>query len=68
MSEPLTRIERRIRYSGILVIAGLLIELVTLHWAHPTAFIFFLTFGGGLVALGIGVYLISLVTQGDNQS
>jgi hypothetical protein len=67
MSEPLTRIERRIRFSGILVIAGLLIELVTLHWAHPTAFIFFLIFGGGLVALGIGVYLISLVAQSDKQ-
>lgn len=65
MSEPLTRLERRIRFSGILVIAGLLIELVTLNWAHPTAFIFFLIFGGGLVALGIGVYLLSLVTQGD---
>jgi hypothetical protein len=68
MSEPLTRIERRIRLSGILVIAGLLTELVTLHWAHPTAFIFFLICGGGLVALGIGVYLVSLVAHTDKQA
>ena len=66
MSEPLTRIERRIRISGLLVLAGLAIEVVTLNWAHPTAFIFFLIFGGGLVALGICVYLISLVSHTGN--
>jgi len=57
-----TKIERRIRLAGILLIAGLLVELVTLRWSHPTAFLFFLLLGGLLMALGIGVYLLSLVS------
>jgi hypothetical protein len=57
-----TKIERRIRLAGILLIAGLLVELVTLRWSHPTAFLLFLLLGGLLMALGIGVYLLSLVS------
>jgi hypothetical protein len=57
-----TKIERRIRMAGILLIAGLLVELVTLRWSHPTAFLFFLLLGGALMAVGIGVYLLSLVS------
>ncbi len=56
------KIERRIRLAGILLIAGLLVELVTLRWSRPTAFLLFLLLGGLLMALGIGVYLISLVS------
>jgi len=60
-SQPI-KIERRIRLAGILLIAGLLVELVTLRWSHPTAFLFFLLLGGALMALGICVYLLSLVS------
>jgi hypothetical protein len=62
MNTRLTKIERRIRLAGILLIAGLLVELVTLRWSHPTAFLFFLLLGGLLMALGIVVYLLSLVS------
>jgi hypothetical protein len=62
MNTRLTKIERRIRLAGTLLIAGLLVELVTLRWSHPTAFLFFLLLGGLLMALGIGVYLFSLVS------
>ena len=62
MNIQLTKIERRIRLAGTLLIAGLLVELVTLRWSHPTAFLFFLLLGGALMALGIGVYLLSLVS------
>jgi len=58
-----TKIERRIRLAGILLIAGLVVELATLRWSHPTAFLFFLLIGGLLMALGIGVYLLSLVSS-----
>src|SRR5215470_20280432 len=47
------KIERRIRQAGILLIAGLLVELVTLRWSRPTAFLFFLLLGGALMAVGI---------------
>ena len=61
MKSQLTRIERRIRLAGILLIAGLLVELITLQWSHPTAFLFFLMLGGALMALGIAIYLFSLL-------
>jgi len=62
MNTQPTKIERRIRMAGILLIAGLLVELVTLRWSHPTAFLFFLLLGGALMAFGIGIYLLSLVS------
>ena len=39
MKTQSTKIERRIRLAGMLLIAGLLVELVTLRWSHPTAFL-----------------------------
>jgi hypothetical protein len=66
-SQP-TKIEKRIRLAGILLIAGLLVELVTLRWSHPAAFLFFLLLGGTLMALGIIVYLFSLVSAESKPS
>ncbi len=63
MSLQATTIEKRIRLSGVLLIAGLLVELVTLRWSHPTSFLFFLLLGGSLMALGVLVFLLSLVSQ-----
>jgi uncharacterized membrane protein YczE len=62
------KIEKRIRVAGILLISGLLVELVTLRWSHPTAFLFFLLVGGTLMALGIAIYLFSLVSAGNEPS
>ena len=62
MKSQLLKIEKCIRLAGILLIAGLLVELVTLRWSHPTAFLFFLLLGGALMALGIVIYLLSLVS------
>jgi hypothetical protein len=44
------------------------VELVTLRWSHPTAFLFFLLLGGALMALGIVVYLLSLVPAENKPS
>jgi hypothetical protein len=62
MKTQLLKIEKRIRAAGMLLIAGLLVELVTLRWSHPTAFLLFLLLGGALMTLGIAVYLFSLVS------
>lgn len=62
MNSQTTKIEKRIRLSGLLLIAGLLVELITLHWSHPTSFLFFLLLGGLLMAAGIATYLFSLVS------
>jgi hypothetical protein len=66
MKTQLMKIEKRIRLAGILLIAGLLVELATLRWSHPTAFLFFLFLGGALMALGITIYLFSLVSAENN--
>ena len=68
MNSQRTKIEKRIRAAGILLIVGLVVELVTLRWSHPTAFLFFLSLGGALMALGIGVYLLSLVSAENKPS
>jgi hypothetical protein len=68
MKTQSTKIERRIRLAGMLLIAGLLVELVTLRWSHPTAFRFLLLLGGALMALGIAVYLLSLVSDENKSS
>jgi hypothetical protein len=62
-----TKIEKHLRLSGLLLIAGLLVELVTLSWSHPTAFLFFMLLGGSLMAAGIVIYLFSLASLGATQ-
>jgi hypothetical protein len=55
--------ERRLRIAGTLVLLGLLVELVSLLWSHPLAFIVFVVGGGLLIAAGILVYLYSVVSR-----
>lgn len=54
-------IERALRTSGILVILGLGVEVVSLLWEKPLAFLLFVGVGGLLTLLGILLYLYSLV-------
>ncbi len=65
MKNHLTRLEKRLRIAGSLIVAGLLVELITLKWSHPTAFLFFLLLGGSLMAIGMLVYLYSIVSRRD---
>ncbi|MEA2327761.1 MAG: hypothetical protein QOE68_2720 [Thermoanaerobaculia bacterium] len=53
--------EKRLRIAALLVIAGLVIELMTLFWSHPTAFLVFLFLGGSLIVLGVLVFCLSLL-------
>ncbi|HJS75413.1 MAG TPA: hypothetical protein VJ921_14070 [Vicinamibacteria bacterium] len=55
-------LQRRLRLSSILIAAGLVVEMVTLFWSHPLTFIAFLLLGGTLVALGVLLYLYSIVS------
>lgn len=53
--------ERRIRAAAVLVLLGLVVEALTLQWAHPTASV---VFGGVSVLsllLGTALYLSSLL-------
>lgn len=61
-------IERRIRWSGSLIVIGLLLQMLTLRWTHPLAFMCFLLIGCPLVGGGILLFLYSLVAHEDTQS
>ena len=61
MNASLTILERKLRTAGAMIIAGLLVELFSLHWTHPTSFLVFMIFGGALIGAGILCYLYSLV-------
>jgi hypothetical protein len=54
-------IRRLLRVSSGLVIAGLLLEIVSLLWFHPLSFVLFAFVAATLIGLGIVVYLVSLV-------
>lgn len=66
MTEVITmvnpRLHRRLRLAGILVALGLAVEAATMYWPHPTAFLVFLGLGGLLVAAGVLLYLVAIVT------
>lgn len=60
-------LERRLQFSGILLILGLLVEALCLAWKGPLAFLVFAGLGGLLLIAGIVVYLFSLVTLQHHQ-
>ena len=55
------QIERALRISGILLILGILIEIISLVWEKPLAFLLFVGIGGSLTFVGIVLYLYSLL-------
>ena len=56
--------KKRLRISGILILMGLLTELGSLLWSHPTSFLAFLLLGGTLLLCGMLFFLYSLVANG----
>jgi hypothetical protein len=54
-------IRRFLQVSSTLVIAGLLLEILSLLWFHPLSFVLFAFVAATLIGLGILVYLVSLV-------
>lgn len=60
------RLEGRLRFSGILIVLGLLVEALSLVRIHALAFLTFMFVGGGFLIVGIAVYLYSLVSVGSS--
>lgn len=56
-------IERRIHLAGIVIAVGLLVQVLTLLWIHPLAFVAFSLVGTPLVVAGSLFYLYSLVAR-----
>ena len=55
------QIESALRISGILLILGIAVEIVSLVWEKPLAFLLFVGVGGLLTFVGIVFYLYSLL-------
>ena len=60
--------EKWLRISGLLILAGILTELGSLLWSHPTSFLVFLLLGGTLLLSGMLFFLYSLVAKSGLQS
>jgi predicted membrane channel-forming protein YqfA (hemolysin III family) len=54
--------QRRLRLAGMLIVLALLVEVISLFWTSPIAFLVFMFAGGLLLTIGILVYLYSLVS------
>jgi predicted membrane channel-forming protein YqfA (hemolysin III family) len=56
-------IHAKLRLSGAFIILGLMVQALSLLWNHPLSFIAFVTIGGLLLAIGIVLYLLTLVNM-----
>jgi hypothetical protein len=54
-------LEHSLRVSAILIAVGLLVQLASFSWRHPLAFVMFGVAGGGLTALGLGLFLVAAI-------
>jgi hypothetical protein len=52
---------RTLRISSVLIIIGLVVETISLLWFHPLSFVLFAFVAAALIAVGILVFLASLV-------
>ena len=52
---------RSLKWSGLLISAGLIVQLLCLLRIHPFSFIAFLGVGCPLVAAGVAIYLFNLL-------
>ncbi|HEY7405339.1 MAG TPA: hypothetical protein VIB39_17565 [Candidatus Angelobacter sp.] len=59
-------VHSRLRLSGIFIIVGLVIQALSFLWNHPLSFIAFVTLGGLLLAIGIVLYLLTVVNMAAN--
>jgi len=60
-----THMTRRLRQAGALVIAGLLVQGVSLFWNHALSFILFVSLGCLLFVAGAVVYLLAIVSTSE---
>jgi hypothetical protein len=62
------QIERALRVSGVLLILGIVVEIVSLLWEKPLAFLLFAGVGGSFTFLGIILYLFSLLPSASENT
>ena len=60
---PPSTIEKRIRLAGSLIAVGIVVQLASLVWLHPLAFMTFIVVGCPLVLAGVLLYLYALAAR-----
>ena len=58
-----TGLAGRLQLAGLLIAAGIVVELGTLFWNHPVSLFLFVALGAGLVGTGMVLYLWSVATR-----
>ncbi len=58
-------IEAKIRRASLIIAAGLFLQFLTLLPLHPLAFIAFVGIGVPIMAVGVVLYLLSLVSNAE---
>ena len=61
MQKQADSINTKLRLAGILIVVGLVAQALTLLWNHPLSFVAYMVIGSLSVAIGIVVYLLTLV-------
>ena len=61
MTENADRLQQKLKIAAYLLMAGLIIEAITLYWTSALSFMLFIGLGGTLVGLGIIIYLVAIV-------
>lgn len=56
-----TTLEKRLRWAGVLIAAGLVVQLITLEVLHPLAFVAFLGVACPLIAAGIALFSYAIL-------
>ena len=54
--------QTRLRRLALVILAGVLIEVTSIVWIHPTAFLVFAGLGATTTGVGIVIYLWSLAS------
>ena len=62
MNSQNSRLGRRLQLAGVLIISGLVVQGVSLFWNHPLSFLVFISVGTLLLAVGIVIYLLTIVS------
>ena len=65
---PLTRVEQRIRWSAVFLLAGLVVEAASLLKVAALSFVLFTTAGVLLFVAGAVLFLLSLLDAGSRES
>ena len=58
----LSKLEQRLRLFAVFIVVGLILEMISLTWVHPIAFLLFAVLGCGALFIGMAGYLYSVVS------